>query len=330
MNSSAARIGYARVSTADRNLDTQMAALQAARCTMVRTETSDGATLAARPELRTILDFIHPGETLVVTRIDRLARSMRDLQVIVATLKLTEAVAIALREVHDHAFSVTNGRMVRAERIHEGPGGSNHWRMTVEPTDETKPVTVTLPGNRACGERGALCTRGGTQLTSSPTLTPSIVMLTIDSSNLPNISIENTTAKENNASLNFTVKLSRAAAQTVAVDFMTVSGGAATEGADYRAQDYRVLFTPGETSVEAGVALIADTVDDIGETVRAEIANARVITERGAELGPLTIATAEATGTINAPATSTTDVSIPTIRIDNTTGDQDDGWLNFR
>ena len=87
MNSSAARIGYARVSTADQNLDAQLAALQAARCTMVRTETGDGATLAGRPELQTILDFIHPGETLVVTRIDRLARSMRDLQIIVATLK---------------------------------------------------------------------------------------------------------------------------------------------------------------------------------------------------------------------------------------------------
>ena len=45
MNSSSARIGYARVSTADQNLDAQMAALQAARCTMVRTETGDGATL---------------------------------------------------------------------------------------------------------------------------------------------------------------------------------------------------------------------------------------------------------------------------------------------
>ena len=87
MNSSSARIGYARVSTADQNLDAQMAALQAADCTMVHTETGDGATLAGRPELRTILDFIHPGETLVVTRIDRLARSMRDLQIIVATLK---------------------------------------------------------------------------------------------------------------------------------------------------------------------------------------------------------------------------------------------------
>ena len=87
MNSSSARIGYARVSTADQNFDAQTAALEAAGCTMVRTETGDGATLAGRPELGTILEFIHPGETLVVTRIDRLARSMRDLQIIVATLK---------------------------------------------------------------------------------------------------------------------------------------------------------------------------------------------------------------------------------------------------
>ena len=73
MNSPSARIGYPRVSTADQNLDAQMAALEAAGCTMVRTETGDGTTLAGRPELRTILDFVHPGETLVVTRIDRLA-----------------------------------------------------------------------------------------------------------------------------------------------------------------------------------------------------------------------------------------------------------------
>ena len=87
MNSSSARISYARVSTWDQNLDAQLAALNAAGCTMVRTENGDGATLAGRPEVRIILDFIYPGETLVVTRIDRLARSLRDLQVIVATLK---------------------------------------------------------------------------------------------------------------------------------------------------------------------------------------------------------------------------------------------------
>ena len=73
-------VEYARVSTADPNLDAQIAPLKKAGCTMIHTETDDGATLAGRPEIRTILDFIHPGEPLVVTRIDRLARSMRDLQ----------------------------------------------------------------------------------------------------------------------------------------------------------------------------------------------------------------------------------------------------------
>ena len=87
MNNSSARIGYARASTVDQNLDAQIAALEAAGCTMIRTETRDGATLSGRPEVGVILDFIHPGETLVVTRIDRLARSMHDLQVIVAILK---------------------------------------------------------------------------------------------------------------------------------------------------------------------------------------------------------------------------------------------------
>ena len=87
MNKLTPRIGYARISTADQSLDVQIAALEAAGCTMIRTETRSGATLDGRPELKTILDFIHPGETLVVTRIDRLARSMHDLQTIVSVLK---------------------------------------------------------------------------------------------------------------------------------------------------------------------------------------------------------------------------------------------------
>ena len=65
MNTSSARIGYARVSTVDQNPDAQIAALEAAGCTMIRTETRDGATLTGRPELGVILDFIHPGETVV-------------------------------------------------------------------------------------------------------------------------------------------------------------------------------------------------------------------------------------------------------------------------
>jgi len=87
MNTSNAKIGYARTSTVEQNLDAQIEALRAAGCGMVRTEQKSGATLNGRPELKTILEFIHPGETLVITRIDRLARSLSDLQAIVRVLK---------------------------------------------------------------------------------------------------------------------------------------------------------------------------------------------------------------------------------------------------
>ncbi len=87
MNEYQAKIGYARISTPDQNLDAQVSALKAAGCGMIRTEQKSGTSLDGRSELGTILDFIHPGEVLVVTRIDRLARSMHDLQTIVARIK---------------------------------------------------------------------------------------------------------------------------------------------------------------------------------------------------------------------------------------------------
>lgn len=101
MNTSTARIGYARISTADQNLDAQTSALEAAGCTMIRTETGSGSTLESRPELGTILDFIHPNETLVVTRIDRLARSLRDLQIIVEQIREKGAHLVATEQPVD-------------------------------------------------------------------------------------------------------------------------------------------------------------------------------------------------------------------------------------
>lgn len=82
-----ARIGYARTSTTDQNLAAQIAALRNAGCEVIREEQKSGASLEGRPQLMTILDFIHAGETLVVTRIDRLARSLPDLQIITDRLK---------------------------------------------------------------------------------------------------------------------------------------------------------------------------------------------------------------------------------------------------
>ena len=82
-----ARYGYARVSTTDQDLGIQRAALAAAGCTVVRAETASGTKRSGRTELQVLLDFVQPGDTLVVTRIDRLARSMRDLQDIVHELR---------------------------------------------------------------------------------------------------------------------------------------------------------------------------------------------------------------------------------------------------
>src|SRR5918997_372353 len=79
--------GYARVSTVDQDLAIQEEKLRAAGCHIVRAEKRSGAAREGRTELRLLLDFLHPGDTLVVTRIDRLARSVRDLQDIVQELK---------------------------------------------------------------------------------------------------------------------------------------------------------------------------------------------------------------------------------------------------
>ena len=79
--------GYARVSTLDQDLGLQRAALEAAGCKVIRAETASGSRRDGRTELQALLDFLHVGDTLVVTRIDRLARSLKDLQDIVHELK---------------------------------------------------------------------------------------------------------------------------------------------------------------------------------------------------------------------------------------------------
>lgn len=79
--------GYARVSTTDQDLALQQAALERAGCTIVRSEKVSGTSRAGRAELDLLLSFMRDGDTLMVTRIDRLARSIRDLQNIVHDLR---------------------------------------------------------------------------------------------------------------------------------------------------------------------------------------------------------------------------------------------------
>ncbi len=72
------KIGYARVSTADQDYDGQVERLKAEGCTVIRKEKVSGASRDGRDELASILDFLRPGDELMVTRLDRLGRSTRD------------------------------------------------------------------------------------------------------------------------------------------------------------------------------------------------------------------------------------------------------------
>jgi DNA invertase Pin-like site-specific DNA recombinase len=80
-------IGYARVSTTDQSVEIQEVGLKAAGCEVIRSEKRSGLTTTGRAELETVLDFLRKGDVLMVTRIDRLARSIGDLQDIVRAVK---------------------------------------------------------------------------------------------------------------------------------------------------------------------------------------------------------------------------------------------------
>ena len=81
-----ARLGYARVSTDDQNLDLQRDALTQADCRQVYEEKASGKG-ADRPELDHVLADLRPGDTLVVWRLDRLGRNLGDLVRIVSDLR---------------------------------------------------------------------------------------------------------------------------------------------------------------------------------------------------------------------------------------------------
>ena len=102
-------VGYARVSTRDQNPALQIEALTAAGCDRIFTEQASGAR-RDRPELAAALDYIRNGDTLVVWKLDRLARSVRQL---VETAADLQARQIGLRVLTQQIDTTTaGGRLV--------------------------------------------------------------------------------------------------------------------------------------------------------------------------------------------------------------------------
>lgn len=103
------KIGYARVSTDDQNLDLQTDALTKSGCTQIYEEKASGKS-RARPELENCLKALRPGDVLLVWRLDRLGRSLSDLVKIVGEL---EARGVGFESVTEKIETTTaTGRLV--------------------------------------------------------------------------------------------------------------------------------------------------------------------------------------------------------------------------
>lgn len=103
------RVGYARVSTSDQNPELQLDALRRAGCDRVFTERASGAR-DDRPELARILeDVLRAGDTLVVWKLDRLARSLKKL---IATAEELEREQIGLVSLTESIDTTTPGGML--------------------------------------------------------------------------------------------------------------------------------------------------------------------------------------------------------------------------
>ncbi len=102
-------IGYARVSTQDQSLSLQTDALKKAGCFIIREEKLSGAK-TVRPELDMAIKDLRPGDTLVVWRLDRLSRNIRDLYQRLQQIEAAGAGFRSLTEAFD--FTTATGRLI--------------------------------------------------------------------------------------------------------------------------------------------------------------------------------------------------------------------------
>ena len=96
-------IGYARVSTQDQNLELQYDALRAARCEQVFEDKMSG-TKATRPGLTEALSVLQRGDTLIIWKLSRLGRSLKQL---IETVQLLRDKGIELKSLHESIDTVT-------------------------------------------------------------------------------------------------------------------------------------------------------------------------------------------------------------------------------
>ena len=190
-------------------------------------------------------------------------------------LRLSETVGNFSKSPRASSFEVTQGRVRSVKQVDAGL-----WRVRVKPSS-WRAVTVTLAGGRDCDDAGAVCTRDGRALTNTASATVGDPV---------RIRLKGGRAREGrDATLGFAVTLSRAAAETVSVDYETADG-TAVAGADYTAASGTLTFAPGETEKTVAVSILDDAIDEGKEKFYLRLSN-----PQGAHLRKMH---SEATGTI--------------------------------
>ena len=158
-------IGYARVSTRDQDLAGQLAELEAFGCERSYHEKESGAR-SDRPQLRKAISRLTQGDVLVVTRLDRLARSTRDLLNVLAQVSERGAGFKSLKDAwadtttpHGRLMLTVLGglaeferELIRARHRRRQEAGKGPWREVWTATEALAPSTAGSP-TAALGRR---------------------------------------------------------------------------------------------------------------------------------------------------------------------------------
>ena len=190
-------------------------------------------------------------------------------------IAFSETIRMSGRRLRGDVVAVAGGRATKAGAVN---GRKDRWDLTVKPASLAD-VTVTLAAGAACDSPAAVCTADGKALshTLSTTVRGPVT-----------VSVADARVREAaGATLDFAVRLSRAAAGAVSVTYATADGSARA-GSDYTARKGQLKFAPGETEKTVSVPVLDDAHDEGAETMRLRLSAAS-----GA-----VIADGEATGTI--------------------------------
>ena len=193
-------------------------------------------------------------------------------------LRFSEEFSLSYTTLQDHALEVTNGELTGVGR--QETGKNQAWNVTVLPNDD-EDVTITLVATTDCAATGAICTADNRPLSASVSATVAGPL---------GLSVADASATEaDDATVDFTVTLSRAASTSVTVDYAT-SDGSATAGADYTSTSGTLTFAAGETAKTVAVPVLDDATDEDDETL--------TLTLSGASGGGVSLDDGTATGTI--------------------------------